>query len=213
MSRNTKVKTFFNGKNQIAEKLIKQAFTPLLSPKDGKARLTFCGVQHSILEWEERGKHVEKEVMKLAFSCLDESHENPQVLAVTCDYRLSENNKLGKILSIMGFDFESKKVLVDEDDEFGMKTIHTDSQEVFDFLREQCGLVFKGSLKPAMKKNKATGEKYEAKGLYDIAYQTLEPKLLKSGEQERDLNPSDIGDEDFENPNIDMADESDQTNE
>lgn len=204
--RNTKA-VYKTGKNEKAEALMKRSFEPLFSPIDGKARLTFCGVEHSIIEWTIDGKKKDKPVMKLAFSCFDTTHENPQVIAVTCDYRLSEKNKLGQILTLMGYNFESKNEVIDANDEYGIKTNHTDTKELFDFLRGQCGLVFKGNLKPAMRKNKTTGEKYPAYGLWDIDYQSLEPKLLKTGERERDLMSGDISDEEFENPEIAMASE------
>jgi hypothetical protein len=201
--RNTKL-SFKNGKNDKAESLMKRSFEPQFSPKDGKARMTFCGVEHSLIEWDKNGKHYEKPVMKLAFSCLDTTHESPQVLAITCDYRLSRNNRLGKVLAIMGFTFVDETEVVDSDDEYGVKAKQANPTEIFDYLRGQCGLVFKACLEPATRKNKTTGEKYKANGLWDITYESLEPKLLKNGEQERDMMASDISDEDFENPDIDM---------
>lgn len=206
--KNTKI-DFKVGKNETAEALMKRSFEPLFSPKDNKARLTFCGVEHSIIEWTKEGKKYEKPVMKLAFSCLDSTHENPQVLAVTCDYRLSEKNRLGQILTIMGYQFKNETVVVDADDEFGAQTKHTNPSEIFDFLRNQCGLVFKANLTVATRKNKTTGEYVPRSGLWDIDYSTLEPKLNKGGVQERDMMASDVTDEDFVNPDIDMESESD----
>ncbi|NJM22997.1 MAG: hypothetical protein HC907_32075 [Richelia sp. SM1_7_0] len=205
--RNTKA-SFKTGKNEQAESLIKRSFEPLFSPKDGKARLTFCGVEHSVIEWTDNGKHREKPVMKLVFSCFDVTHESPANIAITCEYRLSEKNRLGQILTIIGYEFADKNEIVDEDDEFGTRVKHTDPSEIFDFLRGQCGLVFKGNLTVAIRKNK-TGEYVERPGLWDIDYKTLQPKLLKTGEQERDMLASDISDEDFENPEIAMASDSD----
>jgi hypothetical protein len=204
---NSKV-SFKNGKNVQAESLMKRAFEPLFSPKDSKVRLTFCGVEHSIIEWTKEGKKHEKPVMKLAFSCLDSTHENPQVLAVTCDYRLSTNNRLGQVLTIMGFNFADEVEIIDDEDEFGVKAKQTNPTEIFDFLRGQCGLVFKAGLETASRKNKTTGEKYKAYGLWEIDYKTLEP-MLKNGVQVRDMMASDVTDEDFVNPEIDMATESD----
>lgn len=206
--RNTKA-TLKTGKNEQAESLMKRSFEPLFSPKDNKARLTFCGVEHSIIEWSDKGKHREKPVMKLVFSCLDTTHETPINIGVTCEYRLSEKNRLGQILTMMGFEFADETEIVDEDDEFGKRKVQTDGTEIFNFLRGQCGLVFKGNLKPATRKNKTTGERYQAYGLWEIEYQTLEPKLTKNGEQERDMLASDITDEDFQNPEIAMTSEID----
>ena len=206
--RNTKV-DFKVGKNETAESLMKRSFEPLFSAKDGKARLTFCGVEHSIIEWTKDGKHHEQPKLKLVFSCFDVTHEFPANIAVTCDYRLSEKNRLGQILAIMGYQFKNETVVIDADDEFGAQTKHTNPSEIFDFLRSQCGLVFKGNLTVATRKNKTTGEYVPRPGLWDIDYKTLEPKLTKAGTQERDMMASDISDEDFENPDITMASESD----
>lgn len=207
--KNTKA-TYNTGKNESAESLMKRSFEPLLSPKDGKARLTFCGVQHSIIEWTDKttGRHIDKPVMKLAFSCLDTTHEAPVTIGITCDYRLSEKNRLGQVLGIMGYNFQDDKQVIDEDDEYGIQTKQVNPGEVFDFLRGQCGLVFKGNLKPVEKINKKTGERYDS-SLWDIDYTTLERKFLKTGEQERDMMSGDISDDDFQNPEIAMASESD----
>ena len=206
--KNTKVR-YNNGRNESAESLMKRSFEPLFSPKDGKARLTFCGVQHSIIEWtDNKGKHIDKPVMKLAFSCMDITHEAAITIGITCEYRLSEKNRLGQVLAIMGYNFQDDKQVIDEDDEYGIQTKKVNPSEVFDFLRSQCGLVFKGNLRPVEKTNKKTGERYES-ALWDIDYTTLEPKLSKTGEQERDMMSGDISDDDFQNPDIAMANESD----
>jgi hypothetical protein len=205
--RNTQV-SFKNGKNEKAESLMKRSFEPLFSPKDGKARLTFCGVEHSVIEWTDNGKDRIKPVIKLVFSCFDVTHESPANIAVTCEYRLSEKNRLGQILTVMGYEFKKETVNIDNDDEFGTRVKHTDPSEIFDFLRGQCGLVFKGNLAVPIRKNKA-GERVERVGLWDIDYKTLELKLLKTGEQERDMLASDISDEDFEKPEIEMSSDSD----
>ena len=200
--------TFKNGKNEVAESLMKRSFKPLFSPKDGKARLTFCGVEHDLLEWIDNGKKREKPVMKLVFSCFDVTHEAPANIAITCEYRLSEQNRLGQILKVMGYEFKEETVTVDSDDEFGIQTKQSDPREIFDFLRNKCGLVFKGNLKVAIRKNKSS-QYVERPGLWDIDYKSLEPKLGKNGEQQRDMLASDITDEDFENPEIAMASVSD----
>ncbi len=205
--RNNKA-SFKNSKNEQAESLMKRSFEPLFSPKDNKARLTFCGVEHSIIEWTKDGKKHEKPVMKLVFSCLDTTHESPTNIAITCDYRLSTNNRLGQVLTIMGFTFADENEIIDEDDEFGVRKKQTNGSEIFDFLRGQCGLVFKANLETASRKNKTTGEKYKAYGLWEIDYKTLEP-MLKNGVQLRDMLASDISDEDFENPEIDQESDSD----
>ncbi|NEQ20297.1 MAG: hypothetical protein F6K28_13840 [Microcoleus sp. SIO2G3] len=195
------------GKNDVSESQLVVSFSPLFSPKDGKARLTFCGIEHSTIEVMEKGKKKEKPVMRITFSCLDETHEAPQNLAITCDYRLSEKNKLGQILTIMGYEIKKSIETVDEDDEYGTKTTVVNPREIFDFFRSKCGLVYKANLLEATRKNKTTGERVPAPGLWDIDYKTLVP-FLKNGEQLRDMLASDVSDEEFENPRIDMADDA-----
>ncbi|WP_414589112.1 hypothetical protein [Scytonema sp. PCC 10023] len=199
--RNSKAQ-YKTGKNEISESQLVVSFNPLLSPKDGKARLTFCGIEHSTITV----KSIEKPVMKITFSCLDETHEAPQNLAITCDYRLSEKNKLGQILAIMGYEIKKSNEVVDEDDEYGVKSTVVNPREIFDFFRSKCGLVYKANLLVATRKNKTTGERVPAPGLWDIDYKTLVP-FLKNGEHLRDMLASDVTDEEFENPRIDMADD------
>lgn len=199
--RNTKAK-YKTGKSEISESQLVVSFTPLFSPKDGRARLTFCGIEHSVITVQKR----EKPVMRIVFSCLDETHEAPQNIAITCDYRLSEQNKLGKILAVMGYEVKKSVETVDADDEFGIKSTVVKPREIFDYFRSKCGLVFKGNLMVATRKDKVTGERVPAPGLWDIDYKTLTP-FLKDGEQLRDMLASDITDNDFENPEINMADD------
>jgi hypothetical protein len=199
--RNTKAQ-YKTGKNQVSESQLIDAFTPQLSAKDGKARLTACGVEHTTITVNGN----EKPVMKIVFSVLDETHEAPQNIAITCDYRLSETNKLGQILAIMGYEIKKSVEIVDEDDEYGVKTTIVNPREIFDFFRSMCGLVYKANLLVATRRDKATGERVPAPGLWDIDYKTLAP-FVKNGEQLRDMLASDVTDEDFENPEIAMSDE------
>ena len=197
--------SFRNGKNENAEKLLKTSFEPLFSVKDNKARLTFCGVEHSLIEWVDNGKQKETPVMKLVFSVLDITHEGPTTIGITCNYRISENNLLGKVLKIMGYNFKKQSVTVDENDEYGVRTETIKPVEIFDFLRDKCGLVYKSNLTVAVRKDKKTGERVECPGLWDIVPQSLEPKFMKNGEQTRDMMATDISDEDFQNPDIAMT--------
>ena len=203
--RNTKT-SFNTGKNEKAESMLRRAFEPLFSAKDNKARLTFCGVQHSYNNQKNRktGKNEEVPKLVLVFSCLDVTHEAPQNIGVRVDYRVSKSNALGRFLTLLGYQFKDIITVIDEDDEFGTKTKYDDSLNVFDYLRDKCGLVFKGELKKATATNK-DGQKYE-KGLWNIITPSLEP-LMKNGEQLRDMMASDISDEDFENPDIAMTGE------
>jgi hypothetical protein len=199
--RNSKAK-YRTGKNELSESQLVVSFAPLFSPKDGMARVTFCGVEHSLINT----KNGEKAIMRMVFSCLDETHEAPQNIAITCDYRLSEQNKLGKILALMGYEIKKSVETVDADDEFGIKTTVINPREIFDYFRSKCGLVFKANLMVATRKDKVTGERVPAPGLWDIDYKTLTP-LLKDGEQLRDMLASDITDQEFENPEINMSDD------
>jgi len=137
---------------------------------------------------------------------LDETHEAPQNLGITCDYRLSENNKLGRTLAIMGYEIKKSIEIIDEDDEYGVRTTIVNPRDIFDFFRSKCGLVFKANLITATRKNKTTGEQVPVPGLWDIDYKTLVP-FLKNGEQLRDMLASEISDTDFKNPQVDMADD------
>lgn len=200
---------FKTGKNEQAESLMKCSFEPLFSSKDNKARLTFCGAEHSLIKWTKDGIDHEQPKLKLVFSCFDVTHESPANIAITCNYRLSKKSQLGQILTIMGYEFKDETVIVDSEDEYGSKTKRNNPKEIFDFLRSQCGLVYKANLTVATRKNKTTGEYVPRPGLWDIDYSTLEPKLNKESVQERDMMASDVSDEDFENPDIAMASESD----
>lgn len=199
--RNTKAQ-YKTGKNQVSESQLIVSFSPQFSSKDGKARLTFCGVEHSTINTSKG----EKPVMRIVYSCLDETHESPQNIAITCNYRLSENNKLGQVLAIMGYEIKKSVETVDDDDEYGVKTTIVNPRKIFDFFRSMCGLVYKANLLVATRRDKVTGERVPAPGLWDIDYKTLTP-FLKNGEQLRDMLASDITDEDFENPEITMSDD------
>ena len=189
--RNTKAK-FNTGTNKLAESLIKRSFTPLVSPKDGKSRLTFCGVEHSV------SKDGNNPFMKLVFSCLDVTHDAPANIAILSSYRYSEQNKLGKFLALLGYVPPAIEYqVIDEEDEFGMKANDSGVDGIFEFLRERCGLVFKAEL--VMSEKRA--------GLYQIDIATIEP-MMKNGEQVTDYMASDVSDEVFENPSIDIDDES-----
>ena len=175
-----------------SELQLKRSFEPLLSPKDNKARLTFVAYQHSVLEWKKDGLKITKPVLKLVFSVLDKTHDNPANIAITCDYRYNLNNRLGTTLNLMGFEVVEKVEIVDEDDEFGAKLTALDSQSLFEFLRQSAGLVYKASLRTVQRKDKLTGEKIEAKGLWEIDFTSIEPFLVK-GEHKRDTDADELG--------------------
>ena len=191
-----------------SESLLRRSFEPLLSTKDNKGRLTFIGYQHSILEWKKDGQSIAKAVLKLVFNVRDKTHENPANIAITCDYRYNPNNRLGTTLNLMGFEVVEKVEIVDADDEFGAKLTAFDSQSLFDFLRESAGLVYKASLKTAQRKDKLTGEKKEAKGLWDIDFTSIEPFISKDGNHLRDTDADKLGSA-VTAPRIDSESESD----
>lgn len=168
----------------IKEHNIKRSFQPLLSKKDGSARLTFAGYQHSI-------SRTDQPFLKLVFNCMDVTHENPANIAILASYRLSERNKLGRTLKVMGFTLsEVEYEIVDEDDEFGYRAVSENfTSEIYEFLGSKKGLVFKAQL-----------EQIENSGLYRIDIESIIP-LMKNGEQVRDYQ-SDEG----EVPNPDMED-------
>jgi hypothetical protein len=184
-----------------SELLLKRSFEPLLSSKDNKARLTFVGYQHSILDWKKDGQPVSKPVLKLVFSVLDRTHENPANIAITCDYRYNPNNRLGTTLNLMGFEVVEKVEIIDEDDEFGAKLTALDSQSLFEFLRESVGLVYKALLRTAQRKDKVTGEKKDALGLWEIDFTSIEPFMVK-GEHKRDTDADELGSA-IESPKVD----------
>jgi hypothetical protein len=201
--RNTKARNQYKtGKNVVSESLIRESFRPLFSRIDGTARLTFCGIEHSSITL----KGEEKPIIRIAFSCLDVTHEAPQIIGITVNYNYSPENKLGKVLELMGFQPIKQIDVIDDEDEFGIRETNTNLSEIFDFFRSKVGLVFKGKLIPAKRKNKVTGEYEERKGLWDIVPESLTPRF-KGDEQESDLMPSDITDEAFLNPEIAMSDE------
>ena len=176
-----------------SELLLRRSFEPLLSPKDNKARLTFVAYQHSVLEWKKDDIVITKPVLKLVFNVRDKTHENPANIAITCDYRYNPNNRLGTTLNLMGFEVVEKVEIVDEDDEFGAKLTALDSQSLFEFLRQSAGLVYKASLRTVQRKDKLTGEKIEAKGLWEIDFTSIEAFMVK-GEHKRDTDADELGD-------------------
>jgi hypothetical protein len=202
-------KTNKTAQQSPSEMLLKRSFEPLLSPKDNKARLTFVGYQHSILEWKKDGEQVTKPVLKLVFSVLDRTHESPANIAITCDYRYNPNNRLGMTLAAMGFELEETTEVVDEDDdEYGIRVNTLDSQMLFDFLRQRCGTVYKALLRTVSRTDKQTGEKREAKGLWEIDFTSIEPLMNKDGVQKRDTTADELGSA-IASPKVDFESEAD----
>src|SRR6476469_4405341 len=191
-----------------SEQLLRRSFEPLLSPKDNKARLTFVGYQHSLIEWKKDNQSVSKPVLKLVFSVLDKTHKNPANISITCDYRYNPNNRLGTTLKLMGFEIEETTEVVDEDDEYGVKVGDLDTESLFQFLQDTAGKVYKALLRVATKKDKKTGERYEAQGLWEIDFTSIAPFIGKDGKQKADTTADELG-ELITAPKIDYEGESD----
>ena len=149
-----------------SEQQFKRSFTPLTSKKDGKSQLTFAGYKHSI------NKHNDP-YLKIIFSCLDVTHQNPQNIGINASYKYNESNILGKLLKTMEYVHISKIVVVDDSDEFGHK-IDENLNDIYDFLDSQRGLVFKGSL-----------SQKEGSHFYDLDVETIERLLDKEGNQKQ----------------------------
>ncbi len=155
-------------KTMQSEQMFKRSFTPLTSKKDGTARLTFAGYQHSVT------KNGERPFLKIVFSCMDVSRENPANISVLSSYRYSELNLLGRLLKTMGYTAPNQEeTILDVDDEFGY-VVNQDLSGIYDFLDSQKGLVFKGLM--------TQGET----NLYRIEIETLQPLLRADGKQLRD---------------------------
>lgn len=119
-----------------SEQQFKRAFEPLTSRKDDKSQLTYAGYQHSL---NKSGGAF----LKIVFSVLDVTGENPQNISVLSSYRYSDKNVLGRLLKMMGYEHQVEQIVTDADDEFG-HVVKEDLNGIYDFLDEQKGLVFKG---------------------------------------------------------------------
>ncbi|MBG1265501.1 hypothetical protein [Nostoc sp. WHI] len=149
-----------------SEQELKRSFIPLTSNKDGKSQLTFGGYKHSVNKYD-------NPYLRIVFSCLDVTHQNPKNIGINASYSYSESNLLGKLLKTMGYVHKIETVIVDETDEFGYK-VDENLNDIYDFLDSQRGLLFKGSLfqKPD-------------KVFYELDVLTLEQILDKQGNQKR----------------------------
>jgi len=154
-------------KPTLTEQQFQRAFEPLTSRKDGKAQLTYAGYQHSI---NKSGGAF----LKILFSVLDVTGKNPANISVLSSYRYSDKNVLGRLLKVMGYDHQSKVIVIDaDDDEFG-HVIQENLEEIYDFLDDQKGLIFKGFCKVP-----------DSDTFYRIDVASIEPFLDKSGKQKR----------------------------
>jgi len=119
-----------------SEQQFKRAFEPLTSRKDGKSQLTYAGYQHSL---NKSGGAF----LKIVFSVLDVTGENPVNISVPSSYRYSDKNVLGRLLKMMGYEHQVEEIITDVDDEFG-HVVKEDLNGIYDFLDAHKGLVFKG---------------------------------------------------------------------
>ncbi|MGI8501133.1 MAG: hypothetical protein ACR2LR_08325 [Hassallia sp.] len=149
-----------------SEQQFKRAFEPLTSRKDGKSQLTYAGYQHSI---NKSGGAF----LKIVFTVLDVTGENPANISVLSSYRYSDKNVLGRLLKMMGYKHQVELIVTDADDEFG-HAIKEDLNNIYDFLDEHKGLIFKGFCRVPQDDN-----------FYRIDVDSIEPCLDKKGTHKR----------------------------
>jgi hypothetical protein len=157
-----------------------RSFAPLLSKKDGSARLTYAGYKHDCR------KDGTNPYIKLIFTCRDVTHKNPANISILSNYKISKivddstkMNKITRSMLAMGYQFpEAQNVIIDEEDEeFGYAIIDDEdgfTASIYDFLKDMKGLVYKGKLDQ------------DEKGFYRIQIESLKPLLDKTGKQLRD---------------------------
>jgi hypothetical protein len=172
----------------MEEHVFKRSFAPLLSRKDGSARLTYAGYLHDCSKEK-------RPFLKLIFSCRDVTHKNPANISILCPYRISANltdpskmNDITQSLLALGYQFPKDDFIeLTDEDEFGHGIEEDEvgfTAEIYDFLKNMRGLVYKGQL----------GQ--DDKGFYEIKIESLKPLLGKDGEQLRDYAADDAVDAD-----------------
>ncbi|MHC5855249.1 hypothetical protein [Nostoc sp.] len=160
---------------QFPEQNFTRSFEPLTSRKDGKAQLTFAGYKHSV------SKDGNRAFLKIVFSVLDVTQQQPANISVLSNYKFSEDNTLGRLLKLMGYDHQKDVVVTDEDDEFGY-SISEDLNQIYNFLDQKKGLIYKGFCK--------SQENYKGEYWYRIDVSSVEALIDKSGEQKRAYDAS-----------------------
>ena len=147
---------------------LKTSFQPAQN-KEGSSKLTFQGYEHSVSKDGENG------FMKLVFSVMDVTGKNPENIPVLVNYKVSAENKVGKILNAMGI--EVKEIALEEDEDgFMMATEDVDYSYIYKALDEKGGLVYLAVLT----------QMEDKPGLYRIDIDTLKP-MLKDGNQIKNL--------------------------
>jgi hypothetical protein len=176
--------TTMNGNAQkssvIDDHKFTRSFAPLLSKKDGSARLTYAGYLH------DKNKKTLEPYIKLIFTCRDVTHKNPVNISILSNYKISKivndttkMNKITRSMLAMGYKFpDAQNIIIDEEDEeFGYAIIDDEdgfTTGIYDFLKDMRGLVYKGKLDQ------------DDKGFYRIQIESLKPLLDKAGKQLRD---------------------------
>jgi hypothetical protein len=144
---------------------LKRSFAPALN-KEGYSQLTYLGYEHSVTKDGENG------FMKLVFSVRDLTNKAPESIPVLVNYRLSEENKFGKVLEAMGCKIKALEVEYD-DDGFEVAVGDSDFSYVYKYLDNHMGKMYLALL---------TNEE-DKPGLYRIDTSSLKPFLDKEGNQ------------------------------
>jgi hypothetical protein len=143
---------------------LKASFQPALN-KEGASRLTFLGYEHSV------SKDGENSFMKLVFSVMDVTGKNPENIPVLVNYKVSVENKVGKVLNAMGIEVKEIE-LVEDEDGFMMAAEDVDYSYIYEALDTKGGLVYLAVLTQVEDKP----------GLYRIDIDSLKP-FVKEGVQ------------------------------
>lgn len=159
-------------------------FKPLTSRADGKARLTFMGLNHGFTKDETRG------YMQLIWACMDVTKQYTQNLSILTGYRVEipgENaNVLTRMLMAIGYKFPDVEAIAnmveeDPDDEFGYyQKVQDVSNDVYAFLETCKGQVYKAYVETDERK------------FYRIDVNSIEP-LMKEGKPLRDFQAGQVG--------------------
>ena len=143
---------------------LKPSFKPALN-KEGLSRLTFLGYEHSVSKDGENG------FIKLVFQVMDITKKNPENIPILVNYNISTENKMGRVLTLMGIEVKEIELLEDEDG-FSVAVDEVDYSYVYDELDNKAGFVYLAEL----------NQLDDKPGLYRINTDSLKP-MLKDGKQ------------------------------
>jgi len=142
-------------------------FKPAVSKVDGSSQLTFLGYEHSMSKDGDSG------FIKLVFSVMDTTRNNPENIPILVSYRVSEDNKFGRVLNSMGCQMKAPEYDTEAvEDEYGLPELATDYSYVYDYLDTHGGYVYRAILTTVDDKP----------GLYRIDINSLKPQM-KDDEQ------------------------------